>query len=143
MRDQMNLHIITPKRVILTEKIHSITVPSSEGELTILPHHISLFSLLVEGIVRYKTEKKEEFLAIGGGYIETDGQEVKLLVSRAYGQDQIDKAATEKAIEDAKRDMKQPKDKQQLKEVSSLLRKSLIDLKLLKKKAPKTFSEQP
>ena len=50
-------------------------------------------------------------LAIGGGYLETDGKNVQLLVTRAYGQDEIDHKATLKAIEDAKVDMKQVKDK--------------------------------
>ncbi|OGK62391.1 ATP synthase F1 subunit epsilon [Candidatus Roizmanbacteria bacterium RIFOXYB2_FULL_38_10] len=137
----LHLKIITPKRVALEKEVEKITVPSTSGEITILPKHAFLFTLLSEGIVRYKTGREDEYLAIGGGYLETDGERVELLVTRAYGQDAIDQAATEKAIEHAKVEMKTPKDKQQLKEVSSLLRKSLIDMKLLKKKAPKTFSE--
>ncbi len=138
----MHLKIITPKKIVLEETITEITVPASEGEITILPRHTNLFTLLTEGIVRYKTEQKEDFLAIGGGYLETDGENVHLLVSRAYGQDEIDKQKTEEAVSAAKTDMKQTKNGQKLQEVSSLLRKSLIDLKLLKKKAPKSFSSK-
>ena len=137
--NNLHLKIITPKRVVLEKDIISITVPSSEGDVTILPHHTHLFSLLKEGVVSYKTEKEEELLAIGGGYLETDGKLVQLLVSRAYGQDEIDHKATLKAIEDAKADMKQVKDKKQLQDISTLLRRSLVDLKLLKRKAPKTY----
>lgn len=135
----LHLKIITPKRVILEKDIQSITVPSSEGDVTILPHHTHLFSLLKEGIVTYRTAKEEELLAIGGGYLETDGELVQLLVSRAYGQDEIDHKATLNAIETAKADMKQVKDKRQLQEISTLLRRSLVDLKLLKRKAPKSY----
>jgi len=138
----LHLKIITPKRIVLEKDIASITVPSSEGDLTVLPHHTHLFSLLNEGIVTYRTEKNEEVLAIGGGYLETDGKNVQLLVTRAYGQDEIDHKATVKAIEDAKTDMKQVKDKKQLQDISTLLRRSLVDLKLLKRKAPKTFHNE-
>ena len=138
----LHLKIITPKRIVLEKDIASITVPSSEGDLTVLPHHTHLFSLLNEGIVTYRTEKNEEVLAIGGGYLETDGKNVQLLVTRAYGQDEINHKATVKAIEDAKTDMKQVKDKKQLQDISTLLRRSLVDLKLLKRKAPKTFHNE-
>ena len=137
--NNLHLKIITPKRIVLEKDIVSITVPSSEGDVTVLPRHTHLFTLLHEGIVTYKTEKDEEALAIGGGYLETDGKLVQLLVTRAYGQDEIDHAATMKAIEDAKSDMKQVKDKKQLQDISTLLRRSLVDLKLLKRKAPKSF----
>ena len=88
----MILRIITPKKKILEEEIRSVTLPSFEGEITILPHHVNLFSLLVEGVVKIKYEKKEDFLAIGGGYVETNGDYVNLLVSRAYGQNEINQA---------------------------------------------------
>lgn len=135
----LHLKIITPKRIVLEKDIISITVPSSEGDVTVLPRHTHLFSLLKEGIVTYRTEKEEELLAIGGGYLETNGKQVQLLVSRAYGQDEIDHEATMKAIESAKADMKQVKDKKQLQDISILLRRSLVDLKLLKRKAPKSY----
>lgn len=138
----LHLKIITPKKVVLEKEIISITVPSSEGDMTILPRHIHLFSLLKEGIVTYRTQKSEELLAIGGGYVETDGELVQLLVSKAYGQDEIDHTATLKAIETAKSDMKQVKDKKQQQEISTLLRRSLVDLKLIKRKAPKTFNSE-
>ncbi|PIY72268.1 ATP synthase F1 subunit epsilon [Candidatus Roizmanbacteria bacterium CG_4_10_14_0_8_um_filter_33_9] len=137
----LRLKIITPKKTVLETDINLITVPAADGEITILPHHINLFSLLKEGIVHYVSEKKEEYLAVGGGYVETDGENVHLLVSRAYGQDQIDKKQTEEAIIKAKNDMKSAKDKNTFQEISSLLRKSVIDQKLLKKRAPKSFSE--
>jgi len=137
----LKLKIITPKKIVLEADIKEISVPSVDGEITILPHHINLFSLLKEGIVHYISEKKEEFIAIGGGYVETDGKTVHLLVSRAYGQDEIDEKQTEEAIAKAKSDMKNATDKNTYQEISSLLRKSVIDQKLLKKRAPKSFSD--
>lgn len=139
----LHLKIITPRKVVLETAIRQITVPSSSGEMTILPRHANLFTLLTEGIMRFKTEDgDEEYLAIGGGYLETDGENVQLLVTRAYGQDKIDKETTEAAISQAKEEMKKPQDKQKMEEATALLRKSVIDMKLLKKKAPKSFSHQ-
>lgn len=136
----LHLKVITPKKIVLEEDVRSVTVPSSEGELTILPRHLNLFSLLKEGIVRIKTKEREDFMAIGGGYLETDGKGVNILVARAYGQDEVDEHLTEKAMEEAKKILTQVKDSQQLVEATSLLRKSLLDMKLIKRhKAKKTF----
>lgn len=130
----MKLSIITPKQIALEKLVSGVTLPSTEGEITILPGHANLFALLEEGIVRYWKDDTEEFLAIGGGYVETDGESVELLVSRAYGQDKIDEEATKKAIQDAKEMKKNAKTVDAQKEVASMLRRSVVDMKLLKKK---------
>ncbi len=130
----IHLKIITPKKIVMEEEIHGITVPTVEGEITVLPRHMHLFALLKEGIVHIKAESKQEDMAIGGGYIETDGKEVKLLVSRAYGQDAIDENMTKKAIEDAQRVLKDNKDQTARHEAESLLRRSAIDMKLIKRR---------
>lgn len=131
---KLKLTIITPKQVVLEKEIAGVTVPSTEGEMTILPRHINLFSLLEEGIVHYWSGDNHEYLAIGGGYVETDGESVRLLVSRAYGQDEIDQQKTQHALSEAKTRMKSAKTVDAQKEVASLMRRSAIDAKLLKKK---------
>lgn len=133
----MHLKVITPKKIVLDEEIDAISVPSSEGEMTILPHHANFFGLLKEGIVRIRTKKDEQMLSIGGGYVETNGEAVTVLVSKAYRQEEIDHALTEKAISDAKKILSESKNESERQEAASLLRRSLIDMKLLKKKAPR------
>ncbi len=142
----LHLKIITPKKIALEEDVDLVTVPSYEGEITILPHHTNLFSLLVEGLVKIKkisTSKsntpEEEHLAIGGGYLETDGREVNILVSRAYGQDEIDEELTQKAIEEAKKIIQQTKDRKQRQEAISLLRRSVVDMKLVKRRKQRSI----
>lgn len=132
MKD-LQLKIITPQKIVREDVITSITVPSSEGEMTILPRHSNLFSQLYEGLLRYKKDDgSEEYLAIGGGYVETDGKHVTILVSRAYGQDQIDERMTQEAIEQAQKTINETKDTVTLKEANASLRRSFIDMKLVK-----------
>jgi len=130
----LHLKIITPKRVVLEKEILSITLPTEEGEITILPHHANLFAILKEGIVKIKYDGNEDYLAIGGGYLETDGKMVNVLVSRAYGQDEIDEKMIEEAKEQAKKLLEQAKTDDQKQQAVALLRRSLIDSKLLRKR---------
>jgi len=132
--DILKLKVITPVKVVIEEEVLSVTAPSETGEITILPHHMDLFTLLVEGIVKIKKSVGEDYLSIGGGYLQTNGEEINLLVSRAYGQHEIDEQMTNKAIEEAKKIINQTKDINQRAEANVILRRSIINLKLLKKR---------
>lgn len=134
MANKLNLKIITPQKIVLEKDIDSITLPSDEGEITILPRHTNLFSLLKEGVIKFKINDEEDYLAIGGGYVETDGKSINVLVSKAYGQDEINHNLTEKAIVEAKNILKVSRDSKQREEAMLILRRSLINMKLLRRK---------
>jgi F-type H+-transporting ATPase subunit epsilon len=136
----MKLQIITPKKMVREEEISSITLPAYDGEITVLPNHQPLLSLLVEGIVTLRCGTKEESLAIGGGYIETNGKTMKLLVSRAYGQDEIDEKLTADAVERAKKLIQESADPTNKAEAEALMRRSLIDSKLIKRRRVRSAS---
>jgi F-type H+-transporting ATPase subunit epsilon len=138
--ETIHLKIITPKKIVIDEEVLSVTTPTFSGEITILPHHTNLFSLLVEGVIKIKRKEGEDYLAIGGGYLETDGRDLHILVSKAYGQAEINQQLIEKGIEEAKAILTQSKDRKERQEAAAVLRRSIIDLKLLKKKrAPKSY----
>lgn len=130
----LRLKVITPRKIVIDKQVNSVTVPTSDGEITILPHHSHLFSLLVEGIVKIKTENNEDALAIGGGYLETNGETVTVLVARAYGQNEVDKDLTDKAIEQAKLILTKSTDEKERAEAMTIIRRSVIDSKLMKRR---------
>ncbi len=130
----LHLRIITPKKIVVDEEINALTVPGSDGELTILPQHMNLFSLLIEGVIKIKKGASEDYLAIGGGYMETDGKSINVLVSRAYNQDEINQELTAKALNQAKKSLSEAKDEKERHEALSLYRRSVVDFKLLKKR---------
>lgn len=135
----MRLQIITPKKIVKELDVEAVSVPTSTGEITILPRHMNLFSLLVEGVVKIKEKSKEDFLAIGGGYLQTNGDKVTVLVSRAYGQDEIDEDLIKKAMEQAKNILKTSKDEGEKSEAMAMMRRAIVSSKLLKKRKPKTI----
>ncbi len=135
----LKLKIITPKKVVLEEEIISATLPTEEGEITILEKHMPLFSLIKEGIVKIKKTDGEDYFAIGGGYLETDGKELIILVSRAYGQDEIDEKMILEAQEQAKKILANPSSEKERQEAIALMKRAIIDSKLIKKKKAKTI----
>jgi len=130
----IRLKVITPRKIVIDKQVSSVTVPTADGEITILPHHAHLFSLLIEGIVKIKSAGNEDDLAIGGGYLETNGETITVLVSRAYGQNEIDKNLTSKAVEEAKLILSKSTDEKERAEAMTVLRRSVIDSKLMKRR---------
>ena len=132
--NSLRLKVITPRKIVMEKQVSSVSVPTADGEITVLPHHAHLFSLLIEGIVKIRKDGDEDALAIGGGYLETNGETVTILVSRAYGQDEIDKELTNKAVEEAKHILSKSTDEKERNEAMSILRRSVIDSKLMKRR---------
>ncbi len=130
----LQLSVITPKKVVLEQEVDQVVAPTVEGEITVLPKHINLFSLLKEGIITLRSHNKVESIAIGAGYLQTDGSKIRILVSRAYGQGEIDEKLTEKALADARAILAKSKDTAERRDASALLRRSTVDLKLLKRR---------
>ncbi len=97
MSKQLLLKIITPEKVVLEERVDQVTIPTTEGEITILPGHIPLVSILGKGDVVAKVDGEDVPLVAVGGFIRVDGDEVAIMADFAeavalIGPDEIEKA---------------------------------------------------
>lgn len=70
MAKQLKLKIITPERLILEEMVDSVTLPTTEGQITILPEHIPLIAGLSSGDVVALTKGEHVPMAVVGGFVE-------------------------------------------------------------------------
>lgn len=63
--------IVTPERVVFETQASQATLPTSTGEITVLPHHIPLVSRVVAGEIRiHDASGKEQLLAVSGGFVQ-------------------------------------------------------------------------
>jgi len=67
---QLKLKIITPERLILEEIVDQVSLPTTEGEITILPDHIPLISGLGSGDVVAVANGEQVPMAVVGGFVE-------------------------------------------------------------------------
>ena len=58
MEDIFKLEIISPEKIIFSEDVKMVTLPSYEGDMGVLKNHISIITFLRPGIIR--VQKKEE-----------------------------------------------------------------------------------
>jgi F-type H+-transporting ATPase subunit epsilon len=94
----LSLKIITPERVVFEEgAIDSVTLPGSEGELTILPRHAALMTALRPGALVFRQGQTETDVALSGGFLEVRDNQVIVLADTAERSDEIDAARAEEA----------------------------------------------
>ncbi len=99
----LKLKIVTPEKLILDELVESVTLPSTEGEITILPEHVSLIAGLASGDIVARVGNDVIPMAVVGGFIEVknnlDGQtEVAILADFAISVKDITDESIQKAI---------------------------------------------
>ena len=135
MSFMIDFSITTPERVLVSEKVDSLTLPTELGEITVLKNHIPLVANLVPGEVRYKIHGKDNFFAVSGGFIEVkeDNRVVVLADTAEFGQE-IDLDRAKQAKQRAQKLMQESyTDEKTFTEAAALLEKSLARLRVAKK----------
>jgi F-type H+-transporting ATPase subunit epsilon len=104
----MHLKLVTLLGVKVDQEIYQITLPTTEGEISVFPGHEPIVVLAVPGMITVRHKKgdsddKSDHYAITGGIIEISQKQVKVLVDFADHGDEIveseARAALERAIE--------------------------------------------
>ena len=100
----IKFEIATLERVVLKQDVLQVTVPTKAGEITVLPDHIPLVSILKPGIIELKTiDDKIDIISISGGFIEVLRDKIVILADSAERAAELDenriKAAKERAKE--------------------------------------------
>lgn len=71
----MKLSIFSLKSTIFEGEVKSISLPTSQGEITVLDNHLPVITIVNRGILRYTDSKNAEYtLALNGGIIEVRPQ---------------------------------------------------------------------
>ena len=68
MEDNFKLEIISPEKIIFSDKATIVTLPSYEGDMSVLKHHISIITFLRPGIIKIQKNDGnfEEFFVQDG-----------------------------------------------------------------------------
>lgn len=74
------LTIATVDKQIFRGEVESVNVPGSEGQMTLLPNHSPLITLLKDGDVIVRTQSGEEKYPVDGGLLEVSKNEAVILV---------------------------------------------------------------
>jgi F-type H+-transporting ATPase subunit epsilon len=128
--NSLKLEIVTPEGVTYSEQVEMVTLPGSEGEMGIYPNHVPLMTQVAAGEVAARRNGKDEFLAVGEGFVEITGDRVAILTDMAIKADNIDEAKAEEARKRAEARLAEKLDDEETATVSAALAHSLAQLKV-------------
>lgn len=127
------LDIITPERRAYEEEVDAVSVPTPNGTIGVLAHHVPLFSSLTEGEIKITSSSREFFLAIGGGFMEVTGSRVSILVSRAVHADELNEGEIKKAQAAAKDILARKVQAADRHTAQAILRRSIIEMNVYRR----------
>ena len=71
MEDNFKLEIISPEKIVFSDNVAMVTLPSYEGDMGVLKHHISIITFLRPGIIKIqKNDGSFEEFFVQNGTIE-------------------------------------------------------------------------
>ena len=80
--NKFRLKIAKIDELVFDRDVLSLNCPGVEGDLTVLPHHIPLITLLKEGVLRIRIdEDSKEEISIKKGILEVGKNETIVLLS--------------------------------------------------------------
>ena len=101
MSEKFNLEIISPEKILLSEKVTSVIIPSFEGEMNILADHIPLITFLRPGIVSITGSKEIQYF-LEDGTVEFSNNNLIILSSTIISLDSLSKEKISAMIEKSK-----------------------------------------
>jgi F-type H+-transporting ATPase subunit epsilon len=125
----LKLSVLTPeRRLVENVLVEEVMLPTSEGQIQLLPGHASLIGTLETGFFRFSApEKPETFGVISSGFFQVKEGEVYVMAETLELKVEIDVERAKKAQQQAEETLKAAElDDHQFKKYQLKLQRSLI-----------------
>ena len=92
MEKLIQFELVSPERLLVSEKVEMVVVPGSEGDLGILPEHSPLISNVRPGVIKiYEKDAITKNIFVAGGFCEISIDSCTVLATEAIPVDDINK----------------------------------------------------
>jgi F-type H+-transporting ATPase subunit epsilon len=108
MADTIQLEIVTPERLVVSEAAEYIELPGATGYLGVLPGHAPLLTELAVGEVNYKVGPEIKRLVVALGFAEVLPHRVTILARAAERAEEIDVSRAQAAKQRAEEALRGP-----------------------------------
>lgn len=93
----LTVELITPEEIAFKGEAVSVTLPTGDGEITVLTGHVSLVSTVAPGTMIVRGAEGEQMFAVARGVIEVTPTSVRVLSDIADRVEALEEAAIEAA----------------------------------------------
>jgi len=126
----LKVEIVTAERLVYSDEgVDEVVAPGIEGELTVLPMHAPLLTMIKPGIMRLVKGGADTDLAVTGGFLEVRDDQVTILADAAERAEEIDVVRAEEARRRAERALQERESEISLAQASAELQRALVRLK--------------
>ena len=98
----ISLKVLAPNQNVYQGEAEEVILPSTTGQIGVLPGHISLVTSIDIGVLRLRINSKWKSIALMGGFAEIESDEVIVLVNSAEIGSDINIKKAEDALKEAK-----------------------------------------
>ncbi|MGN7753718.1 F0F1 ATP synthase subunit epsilon [Sinorhizobium sp. 22678] len=106
MAESFNFELVSPERLLVSEKVTEVVIPATEGEMTVMANHAPTMTTVKPGVVAVKTTAgKTERYAVFGGFADILPSGCTLLAESAVHVDELDSTVLENRIEAARAEL--------------------------------------
>ena len=128
-----HFEIATPERVVYSDDVESVTVPTVDGEITVLAHHLPLVTVLKAGELVIKKGSDTHPYAISGGFLEMNGTKLTVLADTTEHISEIDEQRAEEARKRAEELKTKAADNVEYAKIAAQLERELNRLRIVRK----------
>ena len=108
MADTLELELVSPESLLLSQPVEMVVVPGTEGDFGVLPGHAPLIANIRPGaLVVFEGGNAAERFFLAGGFAEVTTERCTILAEGAMRVADIDRAAVEQEIRDLREDIAQ------------------------------------
>jgi len=107
MANKLNLEVVTPTKLVVSEEVDLCTVPGTEGVFGVMANHAPVLSTLAIGEMHYEKDNQQVKFAISGGFVEVSNNRMTILAEAAERAEDIDVERALRAKERAEKRIQQ------------------------------------
>lgn len=131
----IHFELVTLDGTKFAQEVYEVILPTPDGHIAVLPHHIPLVSLATPGVITIRHNQKDsdnklEYFATNGGVIEVLDNVVRVLADAADREDEINEQEAQKAFERAQKMVKEAKTPVELSQAQSLMDRHTVRLRV-------------
>ncbi|MBR0554187.1 F0F1 ATP synthase subunit epsilon [Ciceribacter sp. L1K23] len=103
MADNFNFELVSPERLLLSEKVSEVVIPATEGEMTVMANHAPTMTTIKPGVVSVKLASGQvQKYVVFGGFADILPTGCTLLAESAVPLSEINRETLMKRIEAAR-----------------------------------------
>ena len=79
MDDKLQFDLVSPERLVVSERVDAVTIPGVEGDFGVLPNHSPVMTMVREGELIVENDGMQRSFALAGGFADVTPEGVTVL----------------------------------------------------------------